>query len=59
MIIPPYIFSKIQRKTFFANTSFGGKSPFQISLETFKAIYVIALLVRVISACVINRFKNI
>jgi hypothetical protein len=47
MIIPPYIFRKIQRETFLANTTLSSKSPFQISPESFKSIYVITLLIRV------------
>jgi hypothetical protein len=55
MIIPPHIFSKIQRETLFTNTSFCSKSSFQISPESFKAIYMITLLVRVLTLAMLYK----
>jgi len=47
MIISPDIFSKVKGKTFFPNSSFGSKSPFQISPKAFQTIYVISLAISI------------
>jgi hypothetical protein len=59
MIIPPHIFCKIQGKTFFPNSSLSCKSSFKISPESFKSIYVITLLIRILTLAMFYQAMHI
>ena len=59
MSIPPHIFCKIKGKTFFPNSSLCCKFSLKISPESFKSIYMINLLVRILTLAMFYQAKHI